>query len=1306
MALIKAWASYFRSTIRMRGRQYQVQGKVHQLSPQPGEMVRATVRGSREYTVLIRDDGSSSSASCTCPLFASGQYCKHIWAVLVDVERNGINPAADSSDNDSDSSDNRKASSADDRDEASGNSDGAGSPRRNAGGFGGEPGFGGASGGGPPQPPKARKREPGEKRVNPSREPEWVGRLSLLRYAHNETVDLAPAATLTPRQVCYIVNVDLSLAAHTLVIELNQHQMTRAGWGSLKPLKLTADQLVSLPDPEDRELCALILGGRPRLEFDRLDPHRAQESFALPIGARRALLQRLVHTGRSFITGDEVERDTNTPHLLPLIWDNAPPWVLWLVGTDDGQDLIFQLELRRGETSMPIARPRLLLGGPDGVVFYADQAAAYEERDAAHWAEHFRTGNIHDPTAPGLRVPLTEVDRFLERLYLLPNLPEIDLPEGLGRAEQHLDPVPHLELATANSPARPNTLTPALPKNLLLARLWFAYGPHRITPGTLGRFVVTENTGQPHQGAALNVTDAPHTDVSADIENNQSPISNNQTSISNPHSEIENRKSSSENSSAPPALIRRNLRAENEAIALAVRLGFRPDPAVAGAQALGGVLPARLMPQAVAACLPQGWVITADRATVRTSTRPSFAITSGLDWFELRGGLQFTHADGTIQTVALPDILAAAQKGQTLITLGDGSQGLLPEDWLKQHGLLATIGKVEGDHLRFTHSQAALLDALLDTDETVEMDDHFAQARQRLHEFAGIHALDAPPSFLGQLRPYQRDGLGWLAFLRTFGMGGILADDMGLGKTIQVLAMLANRNKDAAAPANPHQGAALNAGEVSPVDANTNLKSEIRNPKSLPSLVIAPRSVVFNWIDEAQRFTPHLKVHAYAGTEREAQRQNFDQYDLIITTYGLMRRDIAELTKCRFDYVFLDEAQAIKNPSSQVARAARTLPAGHRLALTGTPVENHLGDLWSIFEFLNPGILGGAGGFIRLLRNSIQDAAKPHQGAALNVVNQSPSDTYGADTPSADTAAEITNQKSQIENSSFPDPLDNDQTNPLTARNLQSALVAAQIGRALKPFILRRTKKQVLKDLPAKTEQTILCQMENGQRETYNQLLAHYRGTLLKQVETTGLGRNTIMVLEALLRLRQAACHPGLIDPKRQDDPSAKTEALLEQVEDLIAEGHKALIFSQFTSFLAIVRKQLDARGIPYEYLDGQTRQRRQHVQRFQTDPACPLFLISLKAGGLGLNLTAAEYVFILDPWWNPAVENQAIDRAHRIGQTRHVFAYRLICQDTVEQRIAQLQDKKRQLAEAIVGEQQDNILQTLTRDDLELLLS
>jgi len=337
----------------------------------------------------------------------------------------------------------------------------------------------------------------------------------------------------------------------------------------------------------------------------------------------------------------------------------------------------------------------------------------------------------------------------------------------------------------------------------------------------------------------------------------------------------------------------------------------------------------------------------------------------------------------------------------------------------------------------------------------------------------------------------------------------------------------------------------------------------------------------------------------------------------------------------------LDEAQAVKNASTEAAKAVRLLRGGYRLALSGTPVENHLGELWSLFEFLNPGMLGAASVF------------KLASGAARN-----------------------------------PD----EETRRLLAQ-------------ALRPFILRRTKEQVARELPPKTEQTLYCEMESVQRKLYDELRQHYRNALLTRIEVQGLAKSKIQVLEALLRLRQAACHPGLIDPKRSGENSAKLETLLEQLSEVLDEGHKALVFSQFTSLLRIVRSRLDGRRIAYEYLDGATRDRQARVERFQNDADCQLFLVSLRAGGLGLNLTAAEYVFLLDPWWNPAVEAQAVDRAHRIGQTRQVFAYRLIARDTVEEKVLELQKTKRDLAAAIIS-QDNSLIRNLHREDLELLLS
>jgi SNF2 family DNA or RNA helicase len=532
----------------------------------------------------------------------------------------------------------------------------------------------------------------------------------------------------------------------------------------------------------------------------------------------------------------------------------------------------------------------------------------------------------------------------------------------------------------------------------------------------------------------------------------------------------------------------------------------------------------------------------------------------------------------------------------------------VPEDWLRRYVRIAGFGDVHEDHVRYKPSQTALLDALLESQPAVDVDEAFARARAAMRTFRGVGEIAVPATFRGTLRDYQRDALGWFDFLRRFGFGGCLADDMGLGKTVMVLALLESRRHDQDGPRRP-------------------------------SVAVVPRSLVFNWIAEATRFAPGLRVLDYTGPQR-AEASIADQ-DLVLTTYGTLRRDAARLSEEEFDYVILDEAQAVKNAATASSKAVRLLRGRHKLALSGTPVENHIGELWSLFEFLNPGLLGTSSAFRKASVIQGRDGGED----------------------------------------------------------------LALVSRALKPLILRRTKDQVAPELPSRTEQTIYCELDEPQRHAYDQLRAFYRTSLLKRVEQEGLSKSKIHVLEALLRLRQAASHIGLVDKRKTDAPSAKFDVLVPQLLEVIDEGHKALVFSQFTELLGLLRQRLDEAGVTYEYLDGKTRDRGERVERFSTDPACKVFLISLKAGGLGLNLTAAEYVFLLDPWWNPAAEAQAIDRAHRIGQSRHVFAYRLIARDTVEEKVAELQASKRELADAILSAD-PALIRNLRTEDLELLLS
>ncbi|MFN0088238.1 MAG: SNF2-related protein [Blastocatellia bacterium] len=638
-------------------------------------------------------------------------------------------------------------------------------------------------------------------------------------------------------------------------------------------------------------------------------------------------------------------------------------------------------------------------------------------------------------------------------------------------------------------------------------------------------------------------------------------------------------------------------------------LGLKPAPPNPAESMAGWEVAPTKLPGVVRHLIGEGWHVEAEGRAFRNPGEMKIQVSSGIDWFELHGSVNFGDTRAN-----LPELLAALKRGDNMVKLDDGSYGMLPEEWMKKYGMLAGLGQAHEDHMRFRKTQVGVLDALLASQPEAGFDESFQRVREELKRFEGVNAAEPPEGFVGELRPYQKEGLGWIHFLRQFGFGGCLADDMGLGKTIQVLALL---------------------------EARREMLAETPGQEKRLSLAVVPKSLVFNWKAEAGRFSPKLRILDHTGQFRDKEGQGFADYDLILTTYGTLRNDAILFKDIQFDYIILDEAQAIKNADTASAKAARLLRGDHRLALSGTPVENHLGELWSIFEFLNPGMLGGASVF------------KLTGASARN-----------------------------------PD----EETRKLLAH-------------ALRPFILRRTKSEVARDLPEKLEQTIFCELEPKQRKLYNELRDHYRNSLLKRVDAQGLAKSKMHILEALLRLRQAACHPGLIDKARVREASAKIDLLIPQLAELFEENHKVLVFSQFTSLLAIVREHLDREKIAYEYLDGQTRDRQARVEHFQNDPECRLFLISLKAGGLGLNLTAAEYVYLLDPWWNPAVEAQAVDRAHRIGQTKQVFAYRIIARDTVEEKVLALQNTKRDLADAIINAD-NSVIRTLGREDLELLLS
>jgi non-specific serine/threonine protein kinase len=581
------------------------------------------------------------------------------------------------------------------------------------------------------------------------------------------------------------------------------------------------------------------------------------------------------------------------------------------------------------------------------------------------------------------------------------------------------------------------------------------------------------------------------------------------------------------------------------------------------------------------------------------------AISSGIDWFDLKTVVEFGD-----QQISLRAVRQALQRGQRFIKLADGSAGQIPADWLEKYRHLWKMATETPDGYRVRDLHLPLLDALLEDDPAIKVPAALQKRRERLRSFEQIVSQPLPENFNGELRPYQKHGVDWLHFLYDFKFGGILADDMGLGKTVQVLAFLQL------------------------------LKERARRKVGAASLLVVPKSLMVNWQREAGKFTPGLRFLPYVGNVRDKDTASFKGYDIVLTTYGTLLRDIDSLRQYKFRHIILDESQAIKNPLAKSAKAARLLTAEHRLVLTGTPVENNTLELWSQFAFLNPDLLGGMDFFRREFAT------------------------------------------------------------PIESRGDEAA--AATLRRLVYPFILRRTKEQVAPELPPRTERILYTDMDSAQKKLYAQTRDRYRAELLGLIERQGLNDARFKVLEGLLRLRQIAIHPGLVD-SRYTGEVPKLEILLETLETLQAENHKALIFSQFVGVLRYVRKELEARGLRYVYLDGQTTDRQARVDVFQTDPTYPFFLISLKAGGVGLNLTAADYVIHLDPWWNPAVEMQASDRAHRIGQDKPVFIYKLIARDTVEEKILQLQEKKRALVKSLVTTEV-GFIKSLTPDDVKLL--
>ncbi|WP_225412241.1 DEAD/DEAH box helicase [Stigmatella hybrida] len=598
------------------------------------------------------------------------------------------------------------------------------------------------------------------------------------------------------------------------------------------------------------------------------------------------------------------------------------------------------------------------------------------------------------------------------------------------------------------------------------------------------------------------------------------------------------------------------------------------------------------------ASLPAAWErfgVQAPKVRLRPKIKPRIRVgMSGVNWFDLDA--EFVTDD---QAVDLGAVRMWLDSGRRFVPLKDGSFAEADAAELKRVAdILEEAGAMPGrTRTRLPLHQSVALDLLADLGEFTEVEAKARQAMMELRDTAGVPKVALPEGLTATLRHYQESGLSWLWFLHRHGLSGILADDMGLGKTVQSLSLL--------------QKVANEEGRK-------------------PSLVVAPTSVLANWEREAERFTPNLKVMVWHGQDRKERAEDLKDMDLVLTSYALVRRDLDQLSQVGFRYVILDEAQNIKNADSATAQSCKTLPSDSRLALTGTPLENRLSELWSLFDFLMPGFLGSAEGFSDRYEQPIQVA------------------------------------------------------NDVTARD--------RLRRRIQPFILRRLKTEVASDLPPKTESVAWCEMEPGQAALYREVLEESRRKVSESIEKLGFKRSRVSILAALMRLRQVCCDPRLLKlpPNTLLPASAKLERFGQLVDDLVAEGHRALVFSQFTEMLELLKGEAERRGMEYLYLDGRTKDRMAKVDDFNRPDGPPLFLISLKAGGTGLNLTAADYVIHYDPWWNPAVEDQATDRTHRIGQTRAVISYKLITRGTVEEKILSLQRRKKELAAGVLGTEGD----------------
>ena len=615
-------------------------------------------------------------------------------------------------------------------------------------------------------------------------------------------------------------------------------------------------------------------------------------------------------------------------------------------------------------------------------------------------------------------------------------------------------------------------------------------------------------------------------------------------------------------------------------------------------------------------------------------------VKNGIDWFDVHAVVKFDEFE--IPFIKLRKHILDKKREYVL---PNGKVVILPAEWFTQFAQIVNLADVHDEAYRVRNIHVSLL---ADLDEYLNEAPPTPDWTEALHR-GTIPPVDLPTGFNGELRNYQMEGYSWIRFMQQNRFGALLADDMGLGKTIQTLAqlqVLAMEYRAERASGKPMVANSAGEAKQGP-DSILATDGKPLPPEAMhhgPIVIIAPKSLLYNWMSESAKFCPELKTLLYSGLSRQKLITNFDKIDLVVMSYGTMRNDVEILRNYRFNCIVLDESQAIKNPSSQTSRALLKLQSKSRIALTGTPIENTLLDIWSQMNFLNPGLLGSYTYFEKQFIRPIEKGANP--------------------------------QKTE------------------------------ELRKLIDPFVLRRTKKQVMKELPPKIEKVHFCEMSAEQSELYETVKNQYRNEILNHVTELGISKSRLKIFNGLMHLRQIALNPSLKDVN-YDGGSGKDDEIMRMLLRAVANGHKVLFFSQFVGYLKVFEEMFEQQGVEYCYLDGSMDEKERQVQidLFQNDDKKRVFLLSLRAGNSGLNLTAADYVFLADPWWNPFTMKQAEDRAHRIGQDKPVFSYKFITKDTIEEKILALQAKKAALAESVIPDE-DSILSSLNLEELEDLLN